>query len=473
VSQTRGVSALERVEALVANPELYALADEVPDPDPARGGRPRRYPAFMWVLYDALLSVYGSGRQVEAELSHPLVWAHLRCLVKTRFPEKPDRWLPVEPMRRCHYLYGRGRYLTDPIILDRLAAVHREQAVAQAGQLGLLRADGPGSWTHPDLSRMLYADGKVVTPLFKAHPGDTKVDKVTGELRPRRSEPDAGLHFEGTGETAWGTKWVMVAVRSPAIHGRVILDVDWVPSPGGEAATAMDCFGRLAPLYPGVQGVIYDTALRGVHHQRLLRDLGWLPVNRVTAAIASEPKPRRKGGRRVEKSAFIEDRTVTLADSTTQTVSLFARGGAVGIGQLTDTGELHFTELARTRTHRAVDKTGRLFRWYNDYRLPDHLGAGTITIRLHANADDQRRRFNRTENIRPIPPTDPDFGRLYPRRSDAESINRALDDTLWLRRAHSVGHRRQHLNLITHALVVNSLAAHRHSTADPPLPIAA
>jgi hypothetical protein len=40
--------------------------------------------------------------------------------------------------------------------------------------------------------------------------------------------------FEGTGETAWGTKWVHVAVRSTYVHGRVILDVDWVPSPGTE-----------------------------------------------------------------------------------------------------------------------------------------------------------------------------------------------------------------------------------------------
>ena len=65
---------------------------------------------------------------------------------------------------------------------------------------------------------------------------------------------------------------------------------------------------------------------------------------------------------------------------------------------------------------------------------------------------------------------DPDFARLYLRRNDAESINRALDDTLWLRRAHSVGHQRQHLNLLTHALGVNSLALHRHRArnSDPP-----
>jgi hypothetical protein len=58
----------------------------------------------------------------------------------------------------------------------------------------------------------------------------------------------------------------------------------------------------------------------------------------------------------------------------------------------------------------------------------------------------------------------PDFDRLYPRRNDAESINRHLDDTLWLRRAHSIGHARQHLNFLTFALGVNSLALHRHRT---------
>jgi hypothetical protein len=47
---------------------------------------------------------------------------------------------------------------------------------------------------------------------------------------------------------------------------------------------------------------------------------------------------------------------------------------------------------------------------------------------------------------------------MYKRRNDAESINRALDDTLWLRRAHSIGQARQHLNLSTFALGVNSLA---------------
>ena len=93
--------------------------------------------------------------------------------------------------------------------------------------------------------------------------------------------------------------------------------------------------------------------------------------------------------------------------------------------------------------------------------MPDHLDGDTIKVPLHGSAEDENRKFNLTENVRPVPPTGKDFAALYGWRSDAESINRALDDTLWLRRAHSVGHQRQHLNLLTFALGVNSLALQR------------
>jgi len=461
MKRTGGVSALERLEALVANPALYELARLVPDQDPSSGGRRRQYPVFMWLLYDALLSVYGSARRVEVELAHPLVWRHLSDLVRQRFPDEPDQWLPNTPIRRHHYLYGRTRWLTDEPILAELRANHRRLAVDQARSLGLLNPEGPGSWTHSDLSRMLYGDGKVLTPLFRAHPGDTRLDKATGQQSTVRAEPDGALHFEGTGETAWGTKWVVMAARSNDVHGRVILDVDWVPAPGGEAAVAIDSVAALAPLCPGAQGVIYDTAFRGVHHQRLMRDLGLLSVNKVTAAKAGAKAPRRDAGRRVPKSTFLEQRTITRPDGSAATVDLFACDGAVGVVRVSDTGEQCFEALSRVRTHRNPDKNGK-FRWYNDYRLPPSAGGGTITVRLHATDDDVRRRFNRTENIRAIPAADPDFAALYRRRNDAESINRALDDTLWLRRAHSIGHARQHLNLLTYALGVNSLARHRH-----------
>ncbi len=62
--------------------------------DERRGGRRRQYPEHMWLIYEALLSVFGSARQVEAELSHPTVWGLLRDRVRRQFPKDPSRWLP-------------------------------------------------------------------------------------------------------------------------------------------------------------------------------------------------------------------------------------------------------------------------------------------------------------------------------------------------------------------------------------------
>jgi hypothetical protein len=452
----RGVSAFERLEAILANPEVHQLASVVPSQLRHIGGRPRHYPAFMAIVYEAAISVFGSARQVEAEFAHPALWRWVRRLAYKRLGVR----LPRQPMRRHHYLYLRNRYLTDPDTLDRLGQIHREAAARQALQLGLLDASGGGSWTRPHLDRVLYGDGKVITPLYRAKPGDVRLDRTTGELRPLRAEPDADLHFEGTGETAWGTKFVLLAARGTETHSRIILDAAFVDTKGGEAATAVRCLERTAPLVPGAQAVVYDTALRGVHHQTILRDLGLISINRVAAARAGSKQARRnKRDQRVEKLVFVEQKTIQLSDGTTTNVDLYSRGGAIGLGTLAGNGELLYTPLPRIRTHRNADKSG--YRWYNDYRLQDQLGGGTITVRLHADRQDAARKFNRTENVRPIPPDDPAFADLFRRRNDAESINRALEDTLWLRRAHSLGHRRQLLNLLGYALMVNSLAVAR------------
>lgn len=61
-----------------------------------------------------------------------------------------------------------------------------------------------------------------------------------------------------------------------------------------------------------------------------------------------------------------------------------------------------------------------------------------MTLRIHGDIGDREKRLNRVENLRAIPPRDPDFDRLYKRRNDAESINRRIEDTLYLGRAHRV-----------------------------------
>ena len=96
----------------------------------------------------------------------------------------------------------------------------------------------------------------------------------------------------------------------------------------------------------------------------------------------------------------------------------------------------------------------------------EHIGEGQITVRLHQNDADRKRKFNRTENVRPIPPSDPDFPRLYGRRNDSESLNRSLEDTLFLGRAHSLGWRRQQVEMLGWALMVNAMTMARHRAAE-------
>jgi hypothetical protein len=465
VSVDRGpAGSLDKVEAILSNPALYELASAVPQHP--RPGRPRSYPDFMVIVFAALISVWRSARQVEAELAHPVVWRWMRRIVAERFPDDPAMHLPARPMRRHHYTYLRDRYLTDPHVLAELGRLHRQTAVAQARYIGLLDPDGPGSFTHPDLSRMLHADGKVVSPLYRAGPGDVRVDKRTGVVRRRRADPDAAVHFQGDGEAAWGTKFVLVVARSD--QGRIILDAEHVSSLGGEASVAMECFGRLVPLAPGTLGVIYDMALRGTHHQQLLRELGIIGVNRVMA------EEHRKGtgsgwkGVRIEKSVHVEDRVRRLGDGTTTTIRLFARAGAIGIVEFSESGTAQFIALKRKRIHRNRLKDGR-FAWYQDYVLPAAYGGGTITVRLHANDEDAARGLNRPENVRAIPPADRDFFKLYQRRNDSESLNRLLEDSLYIGRAHSLGHARQQVEIFAWALLVNALTLARRAQHSLPL----
>ena len=195
-----------------------------------------------------------------------------------------------------------------------------------------------------------------------------------------------------------------------------------------------------------------------MHHQTLLRDLGLLPINRVTAAQGQpqDPAPCRTT-RREERPRRRQDHHHRRPAPSR--ITLYARGGALGLGELTDTGNLTFTELARVRTHRNTDKNG--YRWYNDYRLPDRLGAGPSPSGSTATRR-KARKFNRTENLRPIPANRPRLRTALPatqrRRIDKPGPRRHPLAPA----SPQDGHDRQHLNLLTYALSVNGLALHRH-----------
>jgi hypothetical protein len=84
-----------------------------------------------------------------------------------------------------------------------------------------------------------------------------------------------------------------------------------------------------------------------------------------------------------------------------------------------------------------------------------------VPVRLHRTQADERRGLNRTENLRAIPESSPDFQRLHVLRPDAESINRGIEDSLFINRASARGWRRQMVDLLGYARLVNALTLAR------------
>jgi hypothetical protein len=92
-------------------------------------------------------------------------------------------------------------------------------------------------------------------------------------------------------------------------------------------------------------GTLYDTALRGMHHQELMRDLGWLSINRITAKqVITKTSDRSSASK---KATHIEDRKING-----RTVRFFAQGGALCVSELDHNGEQVLTECTRIKTIR-------------------------------------------------------------------------------------------------------------------------
>ena len=161
----------------------------------------------------------------------------------------------------------------------------------------------------------------------------------------------------------------------------------------------------------------------------------------------------------VPKAADLEDITVRMPDGTSRVVHIAAYNGAASIKELTESGEPYYQVMECARIQRHDDK--HRYRWYGYYRLPEEYGDQEISLRLHQNEEDDRRRVNRPENLRAIPEGTADYDRLHPLRPDAESINRGVDDSLYIKRASALGWRRLMVDLLGHARLVNAITLAR------------
>jgi hypothetical protein len=270
-----------------------------------------------------------------------------------------------------------------------------------------------------------------------------------------RSDPDAAEHKEGGGNRAYGIKFAAVSTRCQ--DGPIILAVEHVEQ--DEAQAALDMLHAIRPLAPGALAVVWDKALRGVHLDEIYKELGLIPVVEVHAKENPEGRKGRQAGTFVPKTVDLEEVEITSPDGSRSRVMVASDNGWASIKTLTDTGDPHYEHLECVHIQPHEDKHG--FRWYGFYRLPEEYGGSEIRLALHQTKEDDRRKINRTENLRAFPEDSEDFKRLHRLRPDAESVNNTIESSLFKKRASAKGWRRVMVDLIGHATLVNAVTLAR------------
>jgi hypothetical protein len=392
------------------------------------------------------------------QIGHPIIWSHLRTLVASTYPDRPDLWLAAAPVQRHHYLEFKRTYLVSDATVAVLQLELESRALEIVDQLSLLDVAGRGSWTNPSPSRAIAADGTVLRSISEREKGQPIVDPETGEiLGRRRADHTFGWHTEGGNpKKVLGHKHLIVSTRGDDWMERVILAIERVE--GGELAVALPVFDRLLPRLPGTMHVLYDGAMHGKEIDHLMRTHGVLPV----APMSSKRGRKALGQERVEKNVLVEHVTAAHVDGRKRSVEVWAVGGEACELDHDESGTRVYVPLTTKQILRRADASA--YRFYADYVTEDGY---TLRLPLHQTKDDKQRKFNRPENLRAYPPRSDAYKNIYGRRNDTESTHRQLKDALNQRRASSYGSNAVLADTLGWAIGHNAVAAHlAPATAD-------
>lgn len=462
-STQRGrISTLEQHAAVFSYPGLYALAAIIPTT--RLRGRPPAQSPFVLLAMAALGRRYGSMARVEAEFRDELLWTRARRMAEEGRAAYAPHLPPVteEPPRWDHWRWLRDHHLTSDEALAELQRIFIESSVATARDLGQLDPRGKGSWSHPHPSRAVYGDGTIVRPMYRPPRAVVDVDADgtpcvrfpdphTGELLtspPGRHDPDA-LEYAGQAGPVHGTNYVFFHVRLPGADSRIVLSVHRTPRPGAEAETAVAAFGDVHRVAgDGIQVVVYDGALRGVHIDQLMRRYGVLVINQLPRAPGGGERVYPLGRWGHDVAGGVCSHTLVAVD------------GALHASDLDEAGDPVLSDpLERIVVKRARRRDGR-FHFDACFRVPCVHGAFEVWVSPHAERGDDEAR--RAENVRILPASLPELASILHVRSDAEGFHAWMKKQLPWQRAMSLGWRRGLLDMHCFGLMHNAVVAYRN-----------
>lgn len=470
VARSTALTMAQQIDAVFSNTTLYELAAAVPIGRAV--GRPAANPGWLLLGYGVMARVFRSGARTESELRQPAHWELIRACAAAMAKQRPDLNISPPGLRPPDWhawKHARNKHFSDPKTLTILQDRFTELAVAQARSMGLLDPAGPGSLCHPDRSRTVYGDGTVVRPLYRPPAARRSVDADTGvtsvtyldgagktiERPAHRFDPDAEDYHGHTGPVH-GQNFVALYVRGDGPHQRVVLGVDRVSGPGHEADAAVAAIKRLHQVAgAGIQAIVYDGAMRGVHLDDLMTGCGLVVINKVHSSAKTAARKGKSTKPRWFTLGTWEHDTPT-GECTHQ---LAAVDGAVSEIGLDEAGKpVVLARLDRKQVKRPRRSTGR-YHFTIGYDIPCGAGSFTAWVTPHALAgeDDHRR----ADAVRVIAEGEDDFTRLYGLRNDSESFNSQLKRTLLVDRAMSLGAQRQLLDVLCYAVVHNAATQYR------------
>jgi hypothetical protein len=444
--------------ALAADPLLQVMGDRIDtwtDPEQSRGGRPRKHPTWVMVLFGACISIFGSASATSRNLADPAVW-NLVC--ERARPNLPDgAALPARGPTRDQWQYFTRR-LEDH--QEQFQEMFEELACLRARQVGL--ADpSTARISRPDREHTLGIDGKV----FSSPQGTLATDPVdrrTGEIRAARTDPARGMHREGgCSDAVWGAKYAIESVRSSIQGLRITTGVQCIHADGrGEVGAFVDLVVRCARSLPGLTAVVADGAMRGASITAIQTATG-IPV-------VSPPRRRsqKRGGIKIGDTYYAArplppSKARTKAFACCGGHDLWAAGGGIHEKVTTVDGTHAWLPVPRGQIRREQRADGT-WAIYAEHRLPCSSTDATHTWHesLTPTADDARADFNRAEYLRALPRDDPDHARVYGMRADTESLHAQLEYAFHKQRLPAWGEHRQTLVITFAAVAQNAWALH-------------
>ena len=456
--ESERVSYTEQGRNLLASKAFWAVALTLPGNSRQLGkkGAPSHYPAWVYLFLVAMTSVYSSQNATITHIcTDKYLWRMYRKYAHKHLPAGFDQ-ARKQPPKRHHLTYFLKLWKSDEyadIRREAMAAFHRA-ALGLAEELGHLPTGQPLLYKRPCPSQWVSFDGTV-------YPGPTNNRPNNGH----RTDPASGWHNKyGKEKTrVWGSKILFASLRSEDYHGRVIVGFTHILGPnditgiGDEGQAIVTVAKRISAAAPGMRGVIVDGVLRDAHITALSA-LNLHTINRPAAARNPDRKVKgTNNSSRVEKRHKVTVHRHTRPNGRTCEHNIWAIGGQLHEQVRSGTtGKPAWVPLTHHRVTSRPNRDGT-WRHYIHAALECRSHEVEFSVPLHHNPETGLQ-FKRGEYLRYYPPGTWQYGVLYGRRNDTESLHRELKRDM--PRLPGYGTCTQELFILGYVLRHNAVTAH-------------